>query len=170
MQRETHAPLKRNTSFLHRGSKSPTSDEPGNVQIERPLATQQDSSRILKEYLHSCVHLHASHAAASVHIKHESADIASEWHLNLDKDPHVGEHHTSPLCRAEISARNRHPVTISNPHHRKHVPVLRPCGPRLGNLDDSPNACAWASAQRFLVQLGLGKIANSNTPTIEAYA
>ena len=55
----------------------------------------------------------ASHAAASVHIKHESADIASEWHLNLDKDPHVGEHHTSPLCRAEISARNRHPVTVS---------------------------------------------------------
>ena len=33
--------------------------------------------------------------------------------MNLDKDPHVGEHHTSPLCRAEISARNRHPVTVS---------------------------------------------------------
>ena len=31
IQRETHAPLKRNTSFLHRKSKSPTSDEPGNV-------------------------------------------------------------------------------------------------------------------------------------------
>ena len=55
----------------------------------------------------------ASHAAASVHIKHESADIASEGHLNLDKNPHVGEHHTSPFCRAEISARNRHPVTVS---------------------------------------------------------
>ena len=55
----------------------------------------------------------ASHAAASVHIKHESEDIASGWHLNLDKDPHVGEHHTSPFCRAEISARYRHPVTVS---------------------------------------------------------
>ena len=60
--------------------------------------------------------------------------------------------------------------TTSNPHHRKRAPVLRPCGPRLGNMDDSPRACAWASAQRFMVQLGLGKIANSNTPTIEAYA
>ena len=45
--------------------------------------------------------------------------------------------------------------TTSNPHHRKRVHVLRPCAPKLGNVDASPSACAWASAQRCMVQLRL---------------
>ena len=96
MPHDTHAPLKRNTNSSIGDRKAQRSDEPANVQIEKPLATQK---LILPESLKNpttrAPNCTASHAAASVHIEHENVDLASEWHLNLDKDPRVGEHHTS---------------------------------------------------------------------------
>ena len=87
---KTHAPLKRNTcsSIGDRKAQRLTNRKaPCNIKLVLP-----ESPKNATTCAPNCT---ASHAATSVHIEHENVDLASEWHLNLDKDPRVGEHHTA---------------------------------------------------------------------------
>ena len=92
---KTHAPLKRNTCSsigdrkAQRLTNLPTSRRkaPCNIKLVLP--------RISKECHYLCAELHCVTCGNECPYRTRNVDLASEWHLNLDKDPRAGEHHTS---------------------------------------------------------------------------